>query len=192
MKKESRTFYLLLILIGFSSLAFKFPDFKAPEMPPYVKYRLSKLPLIGRFVEPPPPPEKEYLETKQLMEELSRARADRYAPELYSQIQKKWKRAEEYYHTGHYDWAVIYFDKIRKLSQEALSKARTIREKKKKAALAVLKKLRSSYESRKKKLPFEERLKIELVLWRLETLIELEEFDRFVTEAQEAQKNYHL
>jgi len=52
--------------------------------------------------------------------------------------------------------------------------------------------LKTSYENRKKNLSFEKRLKIELSLWRLETLIELEKFDRFATEAQEVQKEYQL
>lgn len=192
MKKKSRLFCGLLILVAFGALAFKFPEFKAPKMPPYIKYRLSKWPLIGRFVKPPPPPEKEYLATKKLLADLDKARADRYAPELYREIHEKWQRAEKYYHTGHYDWAVYYFKKIRDLSREALTRARSVREKKKKEALTVLKKLKSSYEKRKRNLSLEKRLKIELALWRLETLIELEKFDRFATEAREVRKNYHL
>ena len=192
MKKKKCILGGLLLLIGAFSLAFKFPDLKLPEVSPYVKYRLSKLPLIGRFVEPPPPPEKEYLEVKGLIEELNRTRAERYVPKLYRKIRKKWERAEEYYQTGHYDWALSYFKELRRLSREALDRTRAIREKKKKEAREVLKKLRSAYENRRKELSPETRLKIELVLWRLETLIELEEFDRFATEAEEARKNYRL
>jgi len=76
MKKKRRLFYALLILVTFGSLAFRFPEFKAPKIPPYVKYRLSKWPLIGRFVKPPPPPEEEYLATKKLLADLEKARAD--------------------------------------------------------------------------------------------------------------------
>ncbi len=190
--KNQKRLCVGLILLWFLSTAFSLPEIKRPQLPPYVKYRLSKLPLVGRFVEPPPPPEKAYLETQELIKALKKAQADRYLPEAYAEILRKWERAQEYYRTGHYDWAEDYFQRIQKLAQEALQKAQGIREENRRKALTQLQKLRKSFEKRKKQLSFEERLKLELVLWRLETVIEMEDFERFASEAEEVRKTYGL
>ncbi len=192
MRPQNRGLIVLILLTLGTSLAFSFPKFSWPELSPYARYRLSKLPLIGRFIEPPAPPEKEYLETRALIEKLEAERVDRYAPDLFSRIKKKWERAEKYYRTGHYDWARSYFEKIRKLGEKALKETRQRRRARKEAALKALQKLRQAFAARREKLPPEKRLKIALALWRLETLIELEEFEAFEKEARSVKEIYGL
>ncbi len=192
MKPRNRRILILLVLVISTGMAFSFPKISKPELSPYARYRLSRLPLLGRFIEPPAPPEKEYLETRALLEKLAEERADLYVPDLFARIQKKWERAETYYRTGHYDWARTYFKKIKELGETALKETRKRRQTKKEAALKVLKKLRESFEARRARLSLERRLKVALALWRLETLIELEEFETFEKEAQRVKKTYGL
>ncbi|QJA05699.1 hypothetical protein FVE67_02305 [Thermosulfurimonas marina] len=180
---------LLLALAAVLVLGFSWPKL---ELSPYARYQLSKLPLLGRFITPPTPPEKAYLETEKLVKELYEARADLYAPDLYAEIQKKWERARSFYQSGHYDWAEEYFRKIQELAQEALKQAQKVRQERKARAYQKLRKLRRRLQARKKDLPLEKRVRLSLALWRLELLIELERFEEFEREIKAFEKNYPL
>ena len=179
---------LLVALLG-TGFSFSLPHF---QLSPYARYRLSRLPLIGRLIKPPVPPEKEYRAAQSLMEKLRDQEADRYAPELYARVEKKWERARTYYRTGHYDWARIYFAQIQDLGKKALEEARRRREALKARAYKTLNLLRQSYRKKSRTLPPEKRLQITLALWRLETLIQLEDFETFKKEALEVRRNYGL
>jgi len=192
MKPRKHGLAVLVMLIFVWGSAFSLPEIHRPELSPYARYRLSRIPLIRRFVKPPTPPEKAYQETRRLVEKLREEGADIYAPDLFSRVEKKWERARTYYRTGHYEWAETYFREIAELGRKALEETRRRREARKRAAEEVLKKLRRSFEARRERLSPEKRLRIALALWRLELLIQLEQFEDFRREARRISQTYGL
>ncbi|RUM89010.1 MAG: hypothetical protein DSZ24_02270 [Thermodesulfatator sp.] len=181
--------FLLWLLVAGLVWGFSWPRW---ELSPYARYQLSRLPLVGRFITPPSPPEKAYLETEKLVKRLEEVRADRYAPDLYAEVQKKWKRAQAFYNTGHYDWAKEYFQKTQELARKALEKSRKVLQKKKQKAYQELQELRQRFEAQRENFPLQKRVQITLALWRLELLIRLERFEEFQKDLQDFRKIYPL
>ncbi len=183
---------LLLVLFWLAGTGFKWPEISKPELNPYVRYRLSKLPLLNRWIKPPPPPQKAYQEAQKWVETLERLRAEKYFPEDYQKILKRWQKGQKYYQEGRYSWAVHYFKKVVTSAKELAQKTRTLRDKKRQEAWQRLENLRKKWALKKKDFPLEKQLKVELALWRLENLIQMEDFELFAKEVQELEKNYAL
>ncbi len=188
---RKKTWVLLAFLLWLSVFAGEAAPFKL-ELSPYARYKLSKLPLVGRFVKPPEPPKKEYAEAQKVMDELALQGAPTYLRSRYERLLKKWERAKKFYSEGHYDWAKQYFEEIVKTGKKTLEEVKKIRKLRKEAALKELDKVKKVYEKKKDSYDPERRLRIELGFWKLETLVEMEKFQRFSVELKRFRDAYGL
>jgi hypothetical protein len=149
-----------------------------------VKVKLSTVPFIKKYIHLPPPPEALYNSTQSLILNLRDLKAEEVYPDKFKDVLDAWDEADRLYRYK-------YYFKARRKLKEVMKKAEDLK-KELEAYWATLKeKAWDKYKKvekeanrvlKKKDVSPELRLKIELYLWKLRTLIALERFDRFERE----------
>jgi phosphoglycerate-specific signal transduction histidine kinase len=130
----------------------------------------------------PAAPEKLYNATKEVIDKLKLYRTEEVYKEEYNRIIENWEKVKELYQSKYYKSAKKELEKLYPEAKKLLEKIETYREKLEKDAWekynALVKKVKPLLSKKKG----EERLKIELYLWKLRTLITMEKYDEFYKE----------
>ncbi len=149
-----------------------------------VKVKLSEVPFIKKYIHLPPPPKALYNSTQKLIFSLRDLKADQIYPDKFKEVLDAWEEADRLYRYKYYFKARKKLEEVKKkaetLKKELLAYWASLKEKAWQKYHQVEKEAKKIL--KKKGLTSDEKLKIELYLWKLRTLIALERFDKFEKE----------
>lgn len=149
-----------------------------------IKVFLNQIPLLGRYVTLPPPPKEFYEDLKKKIDLLGSYKIPEPYKKEYEEILSKWKEIEESYKKRYYRKCERKLKELKPKVETLLKKLEAYQEKLKKEAQEKYKLI----EERAKKVlsnkTGEERLRIELYLWKLRTLISAGEYEFFFKELE--------
>lgn len=149
-----------------------------------IKVSLAQIPLLGRYVTLPPPPKEFYEDLKKKIDLLGSYKIPESYKKEYEEILSKWREIEESYKKRYYKKCERKLKELKPKVDTLLKKLETYQETIKKEAQE---KYRLIEERAKKILPGktgEERLRIELYLWKLRTLLSARDYDTFFKEIE--------
>ena len=192
-------FWILVCLIAFNCLSCSkeeigqtFKNFKnnfhkaKEEIGESIKVRLHDAPFIGRYIHLPPPPKELYNATKEIILNLKKLNAESLYPEEYKKVLSQWEEAQALYNAKYYKKAKEKLEEVKKQALALEKQIKTYWENLQNQAWAKYKQI----EKQAKKLLYQEnlskqeKLNIELYLWKLRSLIVLREFEKFERELQ--------
>jgi len=150
-----------------------------------IKVSLSHIPFIKNYITLYPAPEKLYTETEDLMNQLKYYKAQEVFKDEYEKVLSLWEKAKDLYQSKYYKSAEKELKKVNSMAKELLKKVKTYKETLKTSALNKYKKMEELAEQVLKNAKSEEkRLQIKLYLWKLKTLIDMENYNEFEKELQ--------
>ncbi|MCD6489527.1 MAG: hypothetical protein J7K20_02230 [Thermodesulfobacterium sp.] len=177
-------FFLLSSCKNLEILKSSFYEFKE-KASERIKVSLSKIPFIKEHITLPPAPEKLYIETKNLIDQLKAYKAEDMFKDEYQRVLNAWERAKKLYQNKYYKSAEKELKKVNSMAKELLENVKAYRETLKTSALKKYKKMEKIAQRVLKNVKSEKkRLEIKLYLWKLKNLIEMEEYDEFERELQ--------
>ncbi len=145
-----------------------------------VKVFLKRVPFVGKHIHLGTPPKEEFNKARDLMVELQKMKADKFFPEKFQALSEKWQEIEDAY-------KYKYYFKTRLLLKEFLKEAQAIKQSLDAYYQRVEQKHKEVYEKVKKLCEkmlnqtsdSQKKLKINLFLWELKTLLSVKNFDLF-------------
>ncbi len=150
-----------------------------------VKVSLSNVPFIKKYITLYPAPKKLYTETKDLINQLKEYKAEKIFKKEYEKVLSAWIRAKDFYQWRYYKSAEKELKRVNSMANKLLAKVKAYKATLKNSALQkyekmekLAKKILKNNKSQKKKLA------IELYLWKLRNLIDLEDYSEFEKEIQ--------
>lgn len=176
---------LFLMLFMLSACSFKetLSNFKEDAFEA-LKVNFSKVPLIGKYIKLYPPPSKSYGELKDKIDMLTSYNIPEQYKKEYEEILSKWKEIEENYRKRYYKKAERKIKELKPKIEAFSKKLEAYYEATKKEAQQKYKMI----EEKAKKILLEkrgeERLKIELYLWKLRTLLSVKDYEAFFKEIE--------
>ncbi|QER41826.1 hypothetical protein F1847_03340 [Thermodesulfobacterium sp. TA1] len=176
---------VLVLLLPSCALKERFQEFKDDNLE-RAKVFLARLPLVKRYVSLYPPPKEFYQEVKGMVEWIKGAKV----PDLYKEEQKAvlkhWEEIENLYKSKYYRRCERELKKLKPKAETLKNKLETYRETLKREAMQKYQALEQKAKEVLKTKKGEDRLKIELYLWKLRSLITLEDYDSFNKEIENA------
>ena len=154
------------------------------EMVERVKVGLSKVPFIKKYIHLPPAPSSLYEKAQKLVIQLRDLKAEKVYPVKFKEVLEAWEEADRFYRYK-------YYIKAHRKLEEVIEKAEALKKELEAYWASLEEKAWAKYKKvekdakeilSKKKMKLEEKLKIELYLWKLKTLVTLKRYDKFEKE----------
>jgi len=149
-----------------------------------VKVGLRQVPFIKKYIKLPPAPKKLFEEAQKTLKKLEMYKADSIYPEEYENIVEKWQNVEYLYDSEYYLSARKALNELLPQLKELLKKVQKYQEEKQEKAWQAYQRVAKKVEKILKKADEKKRLKLRLYLWKLKSLIKLENYDEFYREIQ--------
>ena len=186
-KKITILFLALFILIScetLKNLKSSLYEFKENTVEK-IKVSLTHIPFIKKYITLYPAPKELYNETENLINQLKRYKVDEIFKNDYEEVLNAWEKAKELYQSRYYRSAEKELKKVNSMAKELLEKVKAYKETLKTEALQKYKKMEKRAKQILKNTKSEEKkVKIELYLWKLRNLIDLEDYSEFEKELQ--------
>lgn len=182
-------FFLLLVFILLScgvqseNLKQKWQDIKETFSENF-KVFLTNFPVIKNYIKLSPPPKELYEEMQLTLSQLEAYKANELYPEEYGKIADDWKEIKKLYQERYYLKAQKLLKKTLPSAKALLEKVRKYHSDLKKSAWDKYKEVEGLAQGKIKKGSPEERLKVQLYLWKLKNLITLEKYEEFRRELE--------
>ncbi|GEM_PF-1114474 len=146
-----------------------------------IRVRLSGVPFIKKYIHLPPPPASLYNSTQNLISDLKSLKADQIYPDKFKEVLDVWEEADRLYRYKYYFKASKKLQEVKKkaeiLKKDLLAYWDSLKQKAWERYKQVEKQANKILQ--KKNLSAQEKLKVELYLWKLRALISLKRFDKF-------------
>lgn len=191
MKKIKKKLWLLFFLVFFftsckvqrENLKQRWQD-TAENFSETFKVFLTHFPIVKNYIKLHSPPKELYEEMQLTIFQLEAYKANEVFKEDYEKVNETWTEIQKLYQEK-------YYLKAQKLLKKALPSAKALLEKTqkyysdlKKSALSKYGEVEKLAQEKMKKSTPEERLKIQLYLWKLKNLITLEKYEEFQRELE--------
>ncbi|MFN3504766.1 MAG: hypothetical protein ACK4Y7_00965 [Caldimicrobium sp.] len=148
-----------------------------------IKVNLSKVPLLGRWIELPKPPKELYQKTEEKIVLLRVSKAKDLFKDEYEKVMSKWSKGETLYKKKYYLSAEKHLKKALADADSLLSKVEAYEKNLKEKALAKYAFLENQIKNKSFKNE-EEKIKAGLYLLKLKNLLELGKYDEFEKAAE--------
>ena len=148
-----------------------------------LKVGLSELPIIGKHISLPPAPKELYEETKAIFEKLKTYKAQEVYPKEYQTLVEKWGEIQNLYESRYYLSAKRELKQLYPEAKEFLQKVEKYHQEVEEKAWKKYKEVESRLKKLIKKGKLKDILKVKLYLWKLKTLIKMENYDEFYRES---------
>ncbi|AIH04025.1 MULTISPECIES: hypothetical protein [Thermodesulfobacterium] len=175
----------LTLFLSSCTLKERFQEFKEDNVE-RVKVFLSNLPLVRKYVSLHSPPKELYQEIKGMIEWIKGAKVPDLYKEEHKAVLKEWERIEGYYKKKYYKKCERELKRFKPKVETLKNKLETYRETLKKEAMQKYQAVEQKAKEILKNKKGEERLRIELYLWKLRSLIALEDYEKFNQEIENA------
>lgn len=149
-----------------------------------VKIFLTRVPVVKNYIKLPPPPKELYEELQSILFQLEAYRAKDLYPEEYAQVFEEWLKIQKLYQEKYYLKAQKLLKKTLPLAKNLLEKIQKYYSNLKNSALKRYQEVEKLAQEKLKKSSPENRLKIQLYLWRLKNLLILEKYEEFNKELE--------
>ncbi len=179
-------FYIFLLILVFLPNSCKKEDLTniKNNFIERTKIFLSNIPFIKKYITLPPPPIDLYKNTQEIIKKLKDLDAEKIYKKDFEKLLKDWEKAKKLYKKKYYKKAETYLKKIYKEAKELLERVKAYKETLKINAWKKYKIIENRAQKLLSKKKKEERIKIELYLWKLRNLINLERYEEFEKELQ--------
>lgn len=149
-----------------------------------IKVFLNQIPLLGRYVTLPPPPKEVYEDLKKKIDLLGSYQIPEPYKKEHEEILSRWREIEESYKKRYYRKCERKLKEVKPKVEALLRKLEAYQERIKKEAQEKYKLIEERAKRVLSSKTGEERLKIELYLWKLRTLLSAGDYDTFFKELE--------